>query len=169
MKAIFAILALAFTFQTASATSIMGSALSYQSQAVYPGGTSHELTIYMNGMVVDGDITARPPFRNVRQVAQLPAHQMDRIFRLIRRATPAVTRFEPSGVKCFAPASHIEKFRADNNMLTLREGAACNGGYTVNVRLPARRLVNLLTNLERAIHQGLSPVMVEAQVEAALN
>jgi hypothetical protein len=158
-------------FQTANATSIMGTTLDFSKVVKSNGRTSHQLSVYVDGTVVDRDfgtlgLRIRPQHK---VVTRLTGDQMDRINRLVRRASPEINRFQISGARCFAPAFAIGKYTANNFSVGLRSGDVCDGGWTVNVRPAAKKLVNVLEVLERAAHARTSFAQIDSEIEAALN
>ncbi len=160
------------SIQGAYATSIMGTALSYEKRAKAIGGVSDVLSVYVDGSVVHRTISPQLPHGGAagRLVVRLTAEQMDKIYRLIKKASkkPVLITFKASGVRCFAPASHIEKYTAVNRSVFLKEGAACDGGYRINVKNAARTLTYVLGVLENAAHTRLSVAEIERQVDQAL-
>ena len=144
----------------------MGTSLDFQTYLKQGGKIRHELSVYFDGTVVDRDMRSASPVYKV--VVRLTADQMDRINRLIRRTRPAIMRFELSGARCFMAAFTHNKYTADNFSVLLRDGDMCDGGFNVNIRPAAKKLVNVLNVLESAAHSRMAIVEVEHQVEAAL-
>lgn len=170
MKTLLGVLLTVVSFNSAMATSIMGTLLHYDRTAkVLNANPNHSLDVYVNGQVVHR--VASPQLPNgggYKVVGRLSAHQVDRIERLIRRARPVKPGFEASRAFCFAPSMFTDTYNADNYSLPLRKGAMCDGGFQINDKPAAKKLVAVLNALENAAHKGLSVVELDSQVEAAL-
>jgi hypothetical protein len=166
MKKLIGLLTVLVAVNTASATSIMGTTLSFQRTVKSSNAVQHSLQVYVDGTVVDRDGSVG---QSAKVVARLTGEQMDRLNRLIRRATPAVKRFEASNIKCFAPSFTRDSFTANNFQLLLREGAACDGGFVVNVRPAAQKLLSVIAVLEQAAHNGMASAAVDAKLHIILD
>lgn len=162
-------LALLLAVQGAQARSIMGNVLQFEKNSKAPGGISHRLTVYSNGSVYHRIVSPQLPSSPTQVVVRLTGEQMDKINDLVLGSTPVIKRFEPSMLRCFVASSHIEIYRANNLTIPLRKGAVCDGGYTVNQRPAARKLVQVLNVLESGVHARLSSAEIERQVSEILN
>lgn len=170
MKKILSMLMCLAGFQNAFATSILGTSLDVTRYLKADGRTQHQLSVYVDGTVVDRDYKnlarrERPVF-NV--VTRLSANQMDQINRLIRRASPEIKRREISGARCFVVAFSRTKHTADNYSVFLKDGDVCDGGWTVNVRPAAKKLVRVLDLLEQAAHNGMNLGELDRQLNQIL-
>ena len=169
MKKLVGLLAVLISIQFAQATSLMGTSLQYENNSKAPGGVSHKLSVYMDGRVVHRRVSPQLPGGSIADlVTRLTVDQMEKINRLINLSTPVVPRFERSSIACFAPSSHIQNYTASNFTIFLKKGAACDGGYTVNVRSSARKLTRILDALENAAHSRMPSYEVENLVDAEL-
>lgn len=164
MKNLLVIFTVFAGMQTAQATSLMGQALSFERVQKNNKQVIHSLHVYVDGLVVDRG----SKLKEVKVVTRLSADQMDRINRLIRRSTPVRKGFEPSKALCFAPSLFTLKYRADNTSVFLREGAICDGGFSINTRPAARKLVLILQALESAAHTKFTGVDLDEQLDNLL-
>ena len=156
MKKLLSVLVFVAAAQGAFARSLVPSLIEFRN---LPKSSDHRLsteylTVYVTGDVVSRDclpagIAIKPCIGKL--VTRLSDNQLDRIGNLIERARSGKVRFEPSGVRCIMPATHIETYAAGR--LVLREGAACDGGYKVNQSHAARSLVTILDHL-RSVKNG---------------
>jgi hypothetical protein len=168
MKKLLAIVALVVSVHQASATSLLGNVLQYDSITKLAGGVSHSLSVYVDGQVVHRTMQAVPNGMKAEKMMTLTRTQMDKINKLVKASTPAIKKFEPSLARCFAPSNVNHKYSASNTSLFLREGDVCAGGFTVNVKPAAKKLVSVLGILEQGYHNKTNLAEVEKKLNAVL-
>lgn len=168
-KSLLALLVLVSS-QGAFARSILSSTLTYDVYKIGSHKVIHSLDVYADGSVVDRDYTRMTRAgAHWTVVAHLTSDQMARLDRLVRRSQPEILRFERTFAKCIVAATTHQRYTAVNSTVQLRDGDMCDGGFNVNVRPAARKLVNVLDVLHAAAHRGTNMAEVESNVEAMLN
>src|SRR4051794_5535867 len=97
MKNLFALLALVFAVNQASATSLLSNVLQYENNAKHAGGTSHALSVYIDGQVVHRTLSkSLPGGMTAERMMTLTGKQIEKISQLVQAATPAKLGFEVS-------------------------------------------------------------------------
>lgn len=171
MKKLLGVLLVVASFQSAMATSLMGTLLEFQRLNKKPSGNPvHTLSVYMDGRVVHRLTSPQlPGGMSFKQVTRLNQRHVERIERLINRSTPVVQQRVPVMAKCFAPSTTTDFYNAANNSIFLKKGAICDGGFTINARPAARKLTRVLEVLEHAAHANANLSEIDRQVESALD
>lgn len=170
MKKMISLFALVLAFHNANATSLVGSLMKVdQTLKGRKPVVTQSTEVFVNGVVIQTENPFnRPGSPKYFTVTKLNEAQVQAISALIARTTPVIPGRMPSNVRCFAPATHTEKFTANSGQVFLREGAACDGGWEVNLQPAALQLTKVLSFLESAGESRMSHADIEKGVDHLL-